>query len=112
MKPIDHQIFQDIRKQENILQKASEEDLALYWRIRNDLQNTKEDRYKIRSLIWEEMERIYEGLSRKPIQLRFPYFHGFDGRRLIMLAREAIDKMEWPAYIEKDHPATVENSTG
>ena len=63
VKPVDAKIFRDIRTQEKILKKASEDDLAFYWRIRNDLQNSKADRYKIRSLIWEEMERRYEGGS-------------------------------------------------
>ena len=68
-------LFKNIREYQRYLTEASEEDLAFLWRVRNDIQ--LEHDFKSRTMLWDELESRYEGLTRIPITLRFPFFDQF-----------------------------------
>ena len=44
------------------LRNASEDDLAFFWRVRNTLD--KESKIRLRTAIWDECERRYEGFQK------------------------------------------------
>ena len=52
------------------LAQADEDELAFIWRVRNNLH--KERTYKLRTMLWDELAFRYDGLGRKPLELRMP----------------------------------------
>ena len=94
-------VLEAIERREKAIQMANEEDLAWYWRVRNDLD--KNSRFKFRKIIWTELESRYENLSRKPITLNFPYFQQFDAKKLMKLMKDKIDQQNWPSYVKAWH---------
>ena len=80
------------------LRNASEDDLAFFWRVRNTLD--KESKIRLRTAIWDECERRYEGFQRKPITLNMPYFREIDGQAVMKLVRGIIDKKPWPKFLK------------
>ena len=84
------------------LEKSTEDELAFLWRVRNTLD--KHSRYKKRQMIWAECERRYDGLTRKPITLRIPYFEQLDATKVKGVLHRAIQaREEWPEFIRQWH---------
>ena len=54
-----------VQKYMKHLRKTDEDNLAFLWRARNELHMHTD--FNKRRLIWDELERRYEGLLRKPI---------------------------------------------
>ena len=74
---------------------ASEDCLRSYWKARNSMD--RESIIRAQTIIWDECERRYSGLSRKPIEVRMPHFQEVDARRLRTTLHRLIDAHEaWP----------------
>ena len=84
------------------LKVCSEESLAQYWAARNALD--RESRIRVRTMIWDECERRYEGFTRKPLELRLPFFHEVSAYQLRKLVLSLIDGAEaWPSFLRDWH---------
>ena len=55
------------------LRTCSDDGLESYWRARNALD--RDSRIRIRTMIWDECERRFAGFTRRPIEVRLPFFH-------------------------------------
>ena len=55
--------------------------------------------------IWDEHEIRYEGLSRKPIEIKIPFVHGLDTRKVKAEVMRVVESVgaEWPVYIKEWH---------
>ena len=58
-------------------------------------------------MVWDECERRYEGLSRKAITIRLPYFERLDARQMKATILDALDAQPWPEYLKAWHKAHV-----
>jgi hypothetical protein len=84
------------------LEACSEDELEQYWKNRNTLD--KEEKYKLRKLIWAELERRYEGLSAKPLEVRIPYHKSLDSKKLRgEVNKRIMSHSIWPTYIREYH---------
>ena len=55
-------------------------------------------------MIWDECERRYPGFTRKPLELRLPFFHEVDVRGMRRLVMRLLDeKEEWPQFLREWH---------
>ena len=96
------QILRQIEISQCTLESSTEDELAWYWRVRNSLD--KEEKYKMRRLIWAEFERRYTGLTAKPMEIRIPYHKGLDFRKLkAEVSKKIADHAEWPTFIREYH---------
>ena len=96
-----NKILIDARKFMTYLQNADEEELAFIWRVRNNL--NKEAPYKLRSMLWDELEFRYNELKRKPITMRLPYFHQLDINKVKTEILQMIRSMPWPTFVQEWH---------
>ena len=96
------ELLNEIEHLEEVLEKSSEEDLACYWRTRNNLD--KQSKIKMRQIIWNECERRYEGLTRVPLTVRIPYFEKLQAH---LVRREICAKINaqegWPEFLRAWH---------
>ena len=83
------------------LQNSNEEELADLWKVRSQIH--KESRIKYRTLIWDECERRYPNVSRKPISIRLPYFRELDADKVKRVIREIIESKPWPDFLKNYH---------
>ena len=98
-------LLREIDNFEEYISASSEEDLAFFWRTRNGLD--REAKFKMRTMIWTECERRYNGLTRKPITLRIPYFEELDGGAVRRKIFDRIGQMEWPQFLIDWHCSKV-----
>ena len=84
------------------LETVSEEDLAFYWRCRDVLE--RESRVRVRSLVWKECMRRYEGMTNKPISLRLPYCRNVDAAAVKQAVVSRIrGHNAWPEFLREWH---------
>ena len=87
------------------LSEASEECLTSYWTARNALD--KKSRIRVRTMIWDECERRYDGFTRRPIEIRMPYFREVDAHALRRAVSTRLDATGWPAFLVTWHKARM-----
>ena len=98
----DHEnLLAEIEAMTTTLEKLSDEELAFFWRCRKSLDRMR--RMKLRTMIWDECERRYDGLTRKPIEVRMPYFEQIDARGVKAHIQQAIESTSWPDYLKQWH---------
>ena len=97
--------MKDIDEWAAALEKSDEDSLAFFWRCRLTLDKPK--RFKMRQMIWDECERRYEGMTRKPIEVRMPYFGELDARSVMQTIRDAIKSTAWPEFLKEWHCSKV-----
>ena len=100
-------MWKEISDLEKTLEAASEEDLAFFWRVRKSRSKEFFPKIKALTMIWNECERRYPGLSRKPIAVRLPYFANLDAGKMKAIILRALDEREWPGYLIAWHKAHV-----
>ena len=93
--------YADIEATQESFESMSEEDLHCMWRIRNDVDKAK--RYRWRQLLWIELQRRYNRVITRPIQIELPYVKGLEARRIKRWVHSRIDGNEWPAYLKEWH---------
>ena len=50
-------------------------------------------------MIWDECERRYESFTRKPIELRVPYFRQLDVPKVKTCITSLLEGKGWPSYL-------------
>ena len=94
-------LLAEVEKLETVLENSSEEDLAFYWRTRNNLDKSKQN--KTRQIIWNECERRYEGVTKVPITVRLPYFHQLNAQLVRAEITDRIKRQPWPDFLKQWH---------
>ena len=91
---------------EKTLQHKSEEELRLLWKARRDNRSL---RRQVTNALWREYEQRYEGLSRRPIEVRVPYMEGVRVWDIRDAVRQAVYTMakKWPYHIVGWHARNV-----
>ena len=89
--------FKEITVATEALEKMSEEELATTWRIRKHASGGFGTR------IWEECERRYEGFTRKPIEIRMPYFDSFSVPKFRAVIGKLLKEKGWPEHLVNWH---------
>lgn len=99
------QTWKDIASFQEHLQQADEDALAFLWRMRKEPAVLAEERskFKVRSMIWAELESRYEGLSRTPITVRIPFFKQLRPDLFRGEIHAKIEAQPWPDYIVEWH---------
>ena len=92
------EVMEKINKFEEQTESSTEEELAFLWRVRQNLD--KQERYRVRTMIWEECERRYEGFSRKPLEIKLPYYKELVGWKIKRILNEIVETQEWPQYLK------------
>ena len=95
------QILTDITEEQDEMQEYDEEHIEFLWRVRNDIDNTKA--WKWRNVLWTELQRRYEGVLRKPIEIRIPYLERIDAIKVKGMVMDMIEKQEWPQFLKDWH---------
>jgi hypothetical protein len=104
------EVINDIESCARMLENADDETLAFFWRCRTELDNC--EKYKLRAMVWEAHEAKFPGLSRKPIEVRLPFFHQLDGSTVKGQLTCLIRSMQWPVYIQDWHIKKARVITG
>lgn len=88
------------------LQHRSEEDLRLMWKARGVDKSRKK---QVTNALWREYEQRYDGLTRKPIEVRVPYVAGVRIWDIRDAVRQALYTMigTWPYHIVGWHARNV-----
>ena len=92
--------FKNLQNFREQLEKASDEDLAFYWRCRHSLDKTA--KHKARKLIWEECCERYN-CTASPIEIRIPFFEQLNPQEVTGWVRVQIRKTAWPSFIQEWH---------
>ena len=95
------EVIRDIESCARMLENADDETLAFLWRCRSELD--KQEKFKMRKMIWDACEAKFCGLTRCPIEIRMPFFHQLDGRKVKGYVTGLIRAMPWPTYIQDWH---------
>jgi hypothetical protein len=56
-----------------------------------------------RRLIWNECERRYEGLFKRPVTVKIPYHEDIDTKAIRAAIAASLKKTNWPEYIQNWH---------
>ena len=93
------------------LREATDGKLLLLWHSRKEYQ--KSLRGAFLKKVWDELERRYTGLTRRPIHLRIPFVHGVDPRMMKMQLYELIEHVgkDWPSYVVEWHKQQLKITT-
>ena len=95
------QVIEDITKEQKRMQEYDEEHIAFLWRVRNTID--RGHAYKWRQVLWTELQRRYEGVLRKPIEIRIPYLERLDILKVKRLVTSMIEAQEWPDFLKAWH---------
>jgi hypothetical protein len=88
------------------LRQGSDDCLESYWRARHSLD--RDSRIRVRTMIWDECERRFEGFSRRPVEVRLPFFHEVNAHCVRKLIHDRLDAIErWPRFLREWHKSNV-----
>ena len=94
-------VVEDITKEQERMKEYDDEHIAFLWRARNTL--TCEKPYKWRQVLWTELQRRYDGLPRKPIEVSIPYLERIDIVKVKGMVTTMIEAQEWPQFLKEWH---------
>jgi hypothetical protein len=95
-------IVEDITQEQERMKEYDEEHIECLWRCRNTLAKVN-NAYKWRHILWTELERRYEGVLRKPIEIKIPYLERIDIVKVKAYVTKKIDGQGWPAFLKEWH---------
>ena len=94
-------LYQQIEQTQESLERMDEETLHQMWQIRNSVD--EQSAYKWRKLLWIEIQRRYEGVIPRPIQLELPYTDNVDATKVRAWIHAKINEQAWPAFLKEWH---------
>ena len=101
--PYDQQALEEVAKTEEGLERMDDAGIEFAWGIRKWKVMNNAVRYA--TMVEKECERRYEGFTRKPIQIRLPYFTQLDPRKVKNEIKDLIEGMDWPTFLKNWHKA-------
>ena len=95
-------IVEDITQEQERMKEYDEEHIEFLWRCRNTIAKVN-NAYKWRQILWTELERRYEGVLRKPIEIKIPYLERIDIVKVKAYVTKKIDGQGWPEFLKEWH---------
>ena len=95
-------IVDDITQEQERMKEYDEKHIEFLWRCRNSISKSF-NAFKWRQVLWTELERRYEGVLRKPIEISIPYLERMDGIKIRDYVKQKIDEQPWPWFLKEWH---------